>query len=180
MELSKRNIKIIIISGKAKSGKNLIANIIKNNIYNKKTIILAYAFYLKEYAKNISSWDGNENNKPRTLLQELGIELIKNKIDENLLIRRMLEDIEIYSYFFDIVIISDARFANEINVIKDKYEDVITIHVDGIENDLTDEQRSHITENALDNYDKYDYIIKNNGTKKDLEEKIDMIMGRIV
>ena len=54
--------KIFIISGKAGTGKNKVASIIKK-IYeskNQKTINLAYASYLKEYAKNILDWDGNE------------------------------------------------------------------------------------------------------------------------
>ena len=81
MEFINRNPKIIIISGKASSGKSLSANIIKDNTNN--TILLAYADYLKMYAKNISGWDGSEDTKPRELLQQLGVELIKKNINEN-------------------------------------------------------------------------------------------------
>ena len=94
MEFINRNPKIIIISGKASSGKSLSANIIKENTNN--TILLAYADYLKMYAKNISGWDGSEDTKPRELLQQLGVELIKNNINENMLINRIIEDIKVY------------------------------------------------------------------------------------
>ena len=47
MEFKKHNSKIIILTGKAQSGKNISANIIKEYFEkeNKKTVILAYAKY---------------------------------------------------------------------------------------------------------------------------------------
>ena len=85
MQYSNRNPKIFILSGKAKSGKNLIADFIEEYYSDKKCIQLSYAYYLKQYVKKITTWDGNEQNKPRDLLQSLGIDLIK-KIDDKLLI----------------------------------------------------------------------------------------------
>ena len=121
MEFINKEPKIYIISGKARSGKDTIASIIKEyyESKSKKVITLAYATYLKEYAKRITNWDGQEETKPRELLQNLGVELIKTYIDENMLINRIKEDIKVYSYFFDIIIITDARFKEEIeNIIK--------------------------------------------------------------
>ena len=96
MEFKKKNPRIIILSGKAQSGKNLSANIIKQYYEkkNRKTVIISYAKYLKEYAKDITNWNGRETTKPRELLQQLGVELIKNQIDENMLINRIKEDIK--------------------------------------------------------------------------------------
>lgn len=179
MEYIKRNPKIIILTGKAQSGKNQTASIIKeyNEKQNKKTVIVAYAKYLKDYIKEITNWDGNEETKPRELLQQLGVELIKNKIDENMLINRIKEDIEVYSYFFDVIIISDARFKDEIESIKN--ENTIVLNILGKENNLTKDQKNHITETALDNYNKYDYIIENNKTLEDLKKQIKKIMEEI-
>ena len=104
MELLERKIKIIVLSGKARSGKDIVADIIYNYYKNKKVKKLSYAYYLKQYVKSITNWDGNEDNKPRDLLQFIGIDLIKNKIDNKLLINRVIEDIKVYSYFYDIII----------------------------------------------------------------------------
>lgn len=176
MQFIKKNPKKIILTGKAQSGKNETATIIKEYYEknNKKTIIISYAKYLKDYIKEITNWDGLEETKPRKLLQQLGVELIKNKIDENLLINRIKQDIEVYSYFFDVIIVSDARFINEIESIKDK--NTIVLNILGKDNNLTEEEKKHITETALDNYKKYDYIIENKTTKEELKTQIKKIM----
>ena len=59
--------KIYVISGKARHGKDTVALDIKE-VYEKKglkVINLAYGSYIKEYAKRISNWDGSEETKPR-------------------------------------------------------------------------------------------------------------------
>lgn len=178
MEFIKKNPKIYILSGCAQSGKNETAKIIKEYYEknNKKTVILAYAKYLKDYIKEITNWDGEENTKPRELLQQLGIELIKNQIDENMLLNRIKQDIKVYEYFFDIIIISDARLKKEIEEIKKEYKNITVIKIEGKENNLTEQQRNHITETELKNYNNYDYIIKNNKTKEKLKKQIEKIM----
>ena len=110
-------------------------------------------------------------------MQQLGVELIKNQIDENMLINRIKEDIKVYEYFFDIIIISDARFKEEIENIKNK--NTVVIKIEGNENKLTDEQKKHITETALDDYKEYDYIIENKSTKKELKKQIQKMMEEI-
>lgn len=175
MEFKKRNVKIYILAGKARAGKNIVAKLINENISN--SIVISYASYLKEYVKNISNWDGSEETKPRELLQNIGIELIKNKIDDKFLINRIIQDIEVYSYFYDVIIISDARLKEEINFIKNKFDYVKIIHVYGRSNDLTESEKNHVTETDLDDYNNYDYEINNrdyeetkNIVKKMLEE----------
>ena len=174
MEFIKRETKIFIISGKARSGKTETAKIIENYYKQKKCITISFAYYLKDYIKRITSWDGSEENKPRELLQHLGIELIKNKIDSKLLINRILQDIEVFSYFYDIIIISDARLVDEIESIKNKYPKSISIRVNRIMNDngLTSEENNHITEIDLDNYTDFDYTVKNAGNLKEIIVKI--------
>ena len=102
---------IFVIYGKARSGKNTITDYIKEYYNNKnmKVIDLIYAESIKNYAQKILNWDGSEETKPREFLQQLGTEIIRNKIDNNFFINRMLQDIEVYSYFYDVIIIADAR-----------------------------------------------------------------------
>ena len=172
MQYINKNPKIFILSGKAKSGKNYVADIISD--YYKNSIQISYAYYLKQYVKKISNWDGLEETKPRTLLQSLGIDLIK-KIDKELLIRRVMEDIKVYSYFFDVIIVTDARLKEEIIIPKNLF-DCITIRINGKDNDLTLEQKNHITETDLDNY-KFDYVINNGDINKTKEEVLKLLGG---
>ena len=90
MELRTEEAKIIILSGKARSGKDTSMQIIKKKYESlgKKVICLFYASYIKEYAKRISDWDGNDETKPRTLLQVLGTDIIRNTIDNKFFINR--------------------------------------------------------------------------------------------
>lgn len=173
MQYSNRNPKIFILSGKAKSGKNLIADFIEEYYSDKKCIQLSYAYYLKQYVKKITTWDGNEQNKPRDLLQSLGIDLIK-KIDDKLLIRRVMEDVQVYSYFFDVIIITDARLIEEIETLKSLFN-CITIRINKDDNNLTLEQKKHITETNLDNYRNFDYVINNNDISETKNQIINIL-----
>lgn len=172
MEFKLKDTKIIVLSGKAGSGKSSIASIIKKH---KECIILSYASYIKEIAKNVLSWDGCEENKPRDFLQQFG-DVIKS-IDSNLLVNRMIEDIKMYSYFYDLIVISDARFINEIETIKNNFKNVYSINIYGRDNNLTELQKNHITETALDKYTNYDYKLKND---LDVEKNILKILEEIL
>lgn len=178
MEFNKKNTKIYILSGKAKSGKDMVSKIITNYYKDKKCISISYSYYLKDYIKRIAGWNGSEDDKPRDLLQQIGIELIKNRINNRLFINRLLEDIEVFSYFYDVIIVTDARLKEELEIPKQKLKNVVTIRInrDNIDNKLTSEQKSHITEIALDNYSNFDYVINNDKDYKRLEDKVLKIM----
>lgn len=179
MELRKEEALVIVLSGKARSGKDTSLEILKRKYeqIGKKVISLYYASYIKEYAKKISSWDGNDENKPRTLLQVLGTDIIRNTIDKNFFINRIIEDIKVYSKFFDIIIIGDARFPEEIDYIKNEFKNVISVHINRKDmNLLTKEEKKHVTETALDNYKRYDYEINNDGSIEDLKTKLEEII----
>ena len=180
MEFVKRNPKIFILSGKARSGKEEVFKIIKDYYKNKDVVSISFAHYIKDYAKLISSWDGSDETKPRDLLQQLGIELIKNKIDNKMFINRVLEDIEVLSYFFDIIVITDARLVLEMEAIKESYPNSISIRIkrEKYDSGLTHEQKNHLTEVDLDNYDKFDYQVIN-GDYGMLVEEIKKILQEV-
>ena len=77
MEFIKRNPKIFILSGKARSGKEEVFKIIKDYYNDKDVVSISFAHYIKDYAKLISGWDGNEETKPRELLQQNGCQSIR-------------------------------------------------------------------------------------------------------
>lgn len=177
MELRNEESLIIILSGKARSGKDTSMEMMKK-IYEsegKKVITLFYASYIKNYAQNISDWDGREETKPRTLLQVLGTDIIRNTIDTNFFINRIKQDIIVYSKFFDVIIIGDARFPDEIEEIESSFNKVKTIRVERPNNnseELTSKEKLHATETGLDSYTNYDFRLVNDGTLEDLENKV--------
>lgn len=180
MKFKKRNPKIFILSGKARSGKDEVSKIIEKYYNEKKSITISFGHYIKDYVKRVSDWDGNEKTKPRTLLQQLGIELIKNNIDDKLFIRRIIEDIEIFSYFYDIIIVNDARLLDEIFLLKEKYPNSTIIKIErNSDNGLTNEENKHITETELDKFINYDYIVSNNENLTELKNNIIKILKEV-
>lgn len=182
MKLKENQPQIYIICGKARNGKDTIADMIKE-IYkekNKDILNLQYSSYIKEYAKKISNWDGSEETKPRELLQVLGTQVIREKIDELFFVNKIIDDIKVYSYFFDAITISDARMKVEVEIPRQKFKNVTVIHVvrPNFDNGLTEEQKKHRTEIDLDDYENYDYTIINEGTIEQLKEKVKQIVEK--
>jgi hypothetical protein len=176
MEVENREPKVFIFAGHARNGKNTCADFVKDYCTknNLKYIDLAYSSYIKNYATKISNWDGREETKPRELLQQLGTNIIRNKLGDEFFIENIIKDIKVYSFFFDVITISDARFPKEIDLIKKEFPNVYAVHVvrPNFDNGLTEEQKNHPTETALDNYNNYDYELINDGTLDDLNNKV--------
>jgi dephospho-CoA kinase len=183
MEAIYRHPKIYLIAGKAKHGKTTTGSIIKEEYERrgKKVAATLYARYLKDYAKSFFGWNGKEETKPRELLQQLGTNIIRQKLNkEEFFVNRTIEDIEILSYFFDVIIIDDVRLEIEINKPKSVFDNIVCIDVKrhNFDNGLTKTQQRHITETALDNYDKFDYSLYNDGSIDDLKQKIITIIDK--
>ena len=172
--------KIFLIAGKAGSGKHEVATFIKEHfIYEKQeTIITGYSKYLKQFAEEIIDWDRNENNKPRKFLQDLGVQIRTELGMPDFFTDRMLDDIKVYEKYASVVVIDDVRLPNEIEKIKEAYEDVTSILVINQFGDsgLTVEEQIHPTETALENYDKFDYTLINNDMNQ-LKEDVFKILG---
>ena len=171
MNFNKKNTLIILIAGKARSGKGEVASYLKDYFFKKekKIILSPYTKYLKRYIVEVTGKEFNDEDKPRDLLQKLSSDLIKKKLSNpNFFINRQLEDLSFYSYFMDVVIIPDVRFEEEINKVKENFTNVVTIGVKrkNYLSILTKEQQEDITEVALDNYCNYDYKIENTSLEK--------------
>ena len=176
MELNLKEPKILLVGGKANSGKDTTCEFINNyvKLKNLKVINLQISSYIKMYAKNISGWNGEEDTKPRTLLQEIGTDIVRMKIDNEFFIKRIIDDIKVYSYYFDVITVSDIRFPEELDIIYNSFKNVYKINVvrPNYENNLNSNEKKHITELALDNYNNYDYTIINDSSLNDLNMKV--------
>ena len=171
--------KLFIIGGRANVGKNTLAKFIKEyyDKKNEKSIITEYSKYIKLLTKEMIGKD-YDKNKERKLLQDLGEEYRKT-IDPNVFIYRLKEDISILQKYFDNIIIADARLINEIELMRESYDNCYTIHLKGNDDKtLTIEEYNHITEREFDNYDNFDYELYNYDLNK-LKEDIFNILDNI-
>ena len=172
--------RIFLIAGKAGSGKNEVAKLIKEYYIYKleECAITSYSKYIKNFALELTNWDGTESNKPRDFMQRLGDDMRKN--DPNFLVSNMIKDITIYQKYVENVVISDVRMPNEIEEIKNSFENVYAFYIVNQfgSSKLTIEQQSHITEVALEDYPDFDYIIANDDLSK-LKEKVFAMLDKV-
>ena len=163
--------KIFIIAGCARSGKSTFGKLLREELkdYGYKPCVMQITNPLYSYALNYFNWDPNKDAKPREFLQKMGIEIIRDKLGKKeFLLNRLFEDIEVLSNFFDTFIITDARLIEEFEDIKKNFGDVVNIKLerDNYDPELTEEEAKHVTEHEIDNYDNFDYIIKNRSLKE--------------
>jgi len=146
---------IITLSGKAQHGKDASVLILNKIIeeHGKKALMINYADFLKYLAKQYLGWDGNKDEKGRTLLQQLGTEKVRHRFPD-FWVDIVTGIVKVFENDFDYVLIGDCRFHNEINKWGQSGYEVISAHVERLnfDNGLTDEQKSHPSETALDDF----------------------------
>ena len=120
-------------------------------------------------------WDGLT---PRKLLQLLGTEAGRQIIHPNIWVNALFADhennkSEWLSATNSKWIVTDVRFPNEANIIKEKGGIMIRINrPQYLDNGLVIRKNEHLSETSLDEYDKFDYVIENDGTVQDLIDKV--------
>ena len=166
---------ILLISGKARHGKDSVANFLKQKL-DGKTLIIHNADMLKFIAMQYLDWNGSKDSEGRRILQTLGTEKIRLGMNKPLFwVEKSCEIIEIFKDDFEYFIIPDCRFLNEMYYPQAKFPKfVTTIRVirDHFESDLTEEQKHHLSEVELD-YFQHDYIIESESGLDNLEKEVD-------
>ena len=163
--------RVILVSGKAQSGKDSTAFIMRELLekQQKKVLIIHYADNLKLFAKNYFGWNGIKDEDGRKLLQWLGTDVIRKNYKDTWvdMIIALLKGIQT---LYDYIIIPDVRFPNEVDKMCDNF-DCITIRIirPNFDNGLTDEQKNHPSETALDDYP-MEYELINDGDLENLLE----------
>lgn len=156
----------ITFSGKAQHGKDTTAKYMKEELerLGRKVIILHFADYLKYVCKEYFNWNGIKDEKGRTILQKVGTDLARNN-NPDIWVDTVKNFILAFETEFDYFLVPDCRFPNEIEVLKrDGRIDffyAIKVKRDNFDNGLTEEQKNHPSETALDNY-KFNFIVIDN------------------
>lgn len=172
--------KVYMISGKARNGKDTLAGFMKKYFdeNGKKACIMHIGNYIKHFAIDYFGWDGSDETKPRTLLQQLGTEIIREKMNKPLFFTtRLVEDMEVLSNFYDVILVADVRLPLEFDEIGKVYPDMIKMHITRPElvSNLSATEQKHITETALDEYKDYKYDVVNT-TLEELEKEAKRIV----
>lgn len=173
--------KIFTISGFAQHGKDSVANFMKQKL-NGKTLIIHNADYLKYIAKEYLQWNGEKDDVGRTLLQQLGTENTKIKLNKPFFwIEKVCDIIEITQDIYDFYIIPDTRFYSEIYYPLSRFpNNIFTIRVNRLnfDNGLSVEQKNHISETELISFT-YDYIIRSESGLDNLERHVNLFLDFI-
>ncbi len=153
----------ILCSGRARHGKDTSAEIIKDNLEARgyRVLITHYADLLKFICKNFFGWNGEKDEAGRTLLQQIGTNCIREQ-DPDYWVDFVANLIRMFPDRYDFVIIPDTRFPNEIDRIADAGFPATHVRIirTDFESQLTEEQKNHPSETALDNTAP-DFVIKN-------------------
>lgn len=174
---------IYLISGRARNGKGTVSTLLKDE-YEKQGLRVCEIQVmrtLKGYLKDYFGWDGKEETKPRKMLQEIGTDIIRNEMNKPFFhINRLIEDIEVLSKFFDVFIVNDIRLPLEIETIKEKFPNAVSINVTRKDyvSPLKISEQVHITELALNDYKSFDYEIINSEIDK-LKDDIIKIISEV-
>lgn len=142
----------ICISGQARHGKDTTAEIINDTLSSAGYSVLTihYADLLKFICKTFFGWNGEKDEKGRTLLQRVGTDCIRAQ-DPDYWVDFVANAVRMFPNTWDFVIVPDTRFPNEIDRIADSGFPSVHLRVvrPGFDNGLTEEQNKHPSETAL-------------------------------
>ena len=156
---------IILVSGKAESGKDSFYEIARSESTNHLVERVSFADEVKRIARMIG-WDGNKDQRGITFLQNLSYSA--RVYDEEIWIRKVDSYIA-GKYLRDsykdnqLVIITDCRYANQISYFRVKYSNVFTVRINRPEHKskLTEKHLMHASETDLDVFADWNYVIAN-------------------
>jgi hypothetical protein len=172
---------ILGLSGRARVGKNAVADYLTNEYKFKQT---AFAETLKKacgcifgltekqlYGDDKEIVDCFWKDTPRNILQKVGTDCLRKGYREEVWVKSLERQVKRLAPA-DIAI-TDVRFINESEAVKEWGGLVIRILRDNAPAIATD---SHVSETSLDNYQMWDYTIRNDGTLEDLYKKVDEML----
>jgi energy-coupling factor transporter ATP-binding protein EcfA2 len=189
---------VILLSGKAGSGKTTVAEMLEQKlteIPSLKVFRYSFANPLKYIAEAFIGWDGKKDEKGRKLLQEQG--RIGREYDENIWVKHFINQLDKKAGIlpFNFAIVDDWRFPNELSYLqKNPLMNVVTVRLFGrgglngqvasdvSENSLPEPSVEHLESSSYSEFESmlyYDFIINNDTGVEQLNEKLDTILASI-
>ena len=160
---------ILLISAKAQHGKDSFAEAFTKEAQDKlgfRCLTIKYGDILKYVCREYFGWDGKKDEVGRQTLQQVGTNLCRNN-NPDVWVNCVIEIVKGLQTEYDFVLVPDTRFPNEIIAWENTEFFTFTIRLnrkndDGtdFDNKLTDEQKAHPSEVALDG-SKFNYEIEN-------------------
>jgi hypothetical protein len=154
---------------KAGSGKSTAVEYLIKKYGGVEKSFAAPLYDILHYAQNTCHFP---IEKDRKFLQYVGTEWARTK-DDRIWIKLLLESI---SKENGNIFISDLRFKNEFDVLKNKGFTMVLLQRDKIDIHSQD----HSSENDLNDEKKWDFIIQNNSTLVHFYEELDKIIFKIL
>lgn len=171
--------KVILISGKARHGKDTLGNLIVDRLseQGKTAVIYHLGDNVKHVAAKYYGWDGRKDDKGRSLLQNIGTDKAR-AIDPDIWIKLSQLILSILQADFDYIIIPDVRFNNEVNLLVEQFNaTTVRIIRPNFDSGLTQDQLNHPSETQLDDYTAWNFVIENKGSITDLSVYVDDILN---
>jgi hypothetical protein len=166
--------KVCCISAKARHGKDTAAEIIKEQLEDRgqKVLIIHFADLLKFICKQFFGWDGNKDEKGRTILQYIGTDVVGAK-RPGYWAEFVVDFLKLFETEWDYVLIPDCRYPVEVATVERAFETVVLrVERPGFDNGLTEAQKNHPSEVDMDNY-RFDIILYNNKGLDEFKAKLD-------
>lgn len=168
--------KYICITGKARSGKDTVAQFLKEGLERrgKKVLVVHFADYLKFLCRTYLGWNGEKDEAGRHLLQTVGTELVRGQ-RPSFWVTALTDAVTLLNKreHWDFVIVADCRFPNE--VISDRLVRVIRYG----DNGLTEGAKQHVSENAMDDVEAW-HTIFNTSTLDQLKRDCEFLADYLV
>lgn len=173
--------KVVCISGRAEHGKDTLANMMREILEQQghRVLITHYADLVKYVATKFFNWNGLKDEEGRTLLQYIGTDKVR-AIYPDYWVKFVAEILGIFQDRWDVVLIPDCRFVNEIDVLLNRGFSVTSVRINR-ENHvsaLTPDQLNHASETSVDDI-AVDYIVTNT-TLEELYESAKLLSENIL
>jgi len=165
---------IIGIMGKARAGKDTLADLMKEELErkNKSVIILRFADLLKWIAEKEYGWDGSKDEKGRDLLIQASKDIKAE--DDNFFLDYVMMLIKVLYFNMDFVIITDVRYKIEYDRIKTT-KNYKFIRIRGLNQlNLDDESETQLDNHSVDLY------VNNFGTMNDLKIRAKYLVEEVL
>ena len=165
--------KICCISAKAQHGKDTAAELIKEYLESRgqKVLITHFADLLKFICKKFFNWDGQKDEKGRTLLQYIGTDVVGAK-NPAYWAEFIVSILKMFENEWDYVLIPDCRYPVEVATVERSFDTVVLrVERPGFDNGLTEAQKNHPSEVDMDNYH-FDLILYNDKGVEEFADKL--------